>query len=163
MILTESRDFPLHEKVYFLEVTGDGSYVADNYIAKHELPDFTRRPFTNICFAQVLQVYNKTKDRKKESLSLEGFNSILKHVKRIKALWEFIVEFGDQMEGKNISVICHYCIFVFSLNVFLTIDLSIFSEGQSQPKFVLVKTPSKHLQGNIFCFRRRLQHVFKTS
>ena len=109
IILTESKDFPLHEKVYFLEVTGDGSYVADNYIAKHELPDFRRRPFTNICFAQVLQIYNKTKEKKKVSLSLEGFNSILKHVKRIKALWEFIVEFGDQMEGKkyisNISLL----------------------------------------------------------
>ena len=101
MILTESRDFPLHEKVYFLEVAGDGSYVADNYVAKHELPDFTRRPFTNICFAQVLQIYSKSKERRKVSLSLEGFNSILKHVKRIKALWEFIVEFGDQMKGKK--------------------------------------------------------------
>lgn len=112
IILTETRDFPLHEKVYFLEVTGDGSYVADNYIAKHELPDFTRRPFTNICFAHVLQSYNKTKERNKVSLSLEGFNSILKHVKRIKALWEFIVEFGDQMEGKkyisNMSLL-HFC------------------------------------------------------
>ena len=43
IFLTEHKGFKAETKVYFVKVTGDGSYIADNY----ELPDLTKCPFTN--------------------------------------------------------------------------------------------------------------------
>ena len=101
IFLVEHKNFLPETKVYFIEVGGEGSYIANNYVAKHELPHFIKRPFTNLCYAKVLQIYKKLDERKKFSVSLEGSKQIKKHVEKIKTLWEFIVEFNIDMQGKS--------------------------------------------------------------
>ena len=104
IFLKEHKYYPPETKVYFVEVSGDGSYIAQNYIAKHELPDFRKFPFTNICFKKVLEIYKKLHEEKKFSISLEGSLQIKKHVNNIKALWQCITEFNINMEGKDVFV-----------------------------------------------------------
>ena len=101
IFLVEHKNLSPKTKVYFIEVGGEGSYIANNYVAKHELPYFIKRPFTNMCYAKVLQIYKKLDERKKFSVSLEGSKQIKNHVEKIKTLWEFIVEFKIDMQGKH--------------------------------------------------------------
>ena len=101
IFLKEYKSFETETKVYFMEVSGDGSYIADNYVAKHELPDFTKYPLTNICYAKVLQIYRKLDKERKFHVSLEGSRLINNNVMKIKTLWKFIVEFDVDMQGKE--------------------------------------------------------------
>ena len=101
IFLMEHKGFKAETKVYFMEVSGDGSYIADSYVAKHELPDFTKYPFTNICYAKVLQIYKKLNKERKFPASLEGSKLIKSSAMKIKTLWKFIVEFEVDMQGKE--------------------------------------------------------------
>ena len=118
IFLVEHKNFSPETKVYFIEVSGEGSYIANNYVAKHELPHFIKRPFTNLCYAKVLQIYKKLNERKKFSVSLEGSKQIKKHVEKIKTLWEFIVEFKIDMQGKSLEqkLSCLLSIFLVDVN-----------------------------------------------
>ena len=104
IFLKEHKYYPPETKVYFVEVSGDGSYIAQHYIAKHELPDFRKFPFINICFKKVLEIYKKLDEEQKFSISLEGLLQIKKHVYKIKALWQCVTEFNINMEGKDVFV-----------------------------------------------------------
>ena len=44
--LVEHNKYPSNTKVFFVEVEGDGTYIVDNYVAKHELPNFEKWPLT---------------------------------------------------------------------------------------------------------------------
>ena len=102
IFLKEYESFEAEAKVYFMEVSGDGSYIADNYVAKHELPDLAKYPLTNICYAKVLQIYKKLDKERKFPVSLQGSKLIHNNVMKIKTLWKFIVEFDVDMQGKEI-------------------------------------------------------------
>ena len=94
----EHTGYNKETKVYFLLVTGDGSYIADGYASKHELPDFTKRPLTNACMAKVMQMYVKLDN--KFPVSFTSYTKIVEyHVKKIKMLWEFMIEMDVNLEG----------------------------------------------------------------
>ena len=44
--LLEHSEYPPDTKVYFIEVEGDETYIVDNFVAKHELPNFAKWPLT---------------------------------------------------------------------------------------------------------------------
>ena len=46
IVLGKHADLPPKTKVYFIEVEGNGTYIVDNYVAKHELPNFSKWPLT---------------------------------------------------------------------------------------------------------------------
>ena len=104
ILLKEHKYYPPETKVYFVEVSGDGSYIAQNYVAKHELPDFRKFAYTNICFGKVLEIYKKLDKEKKFPVSLEGSLQIKNHVSKIKALWQCVTEFNVNMEGEDVFV-----------------------------------------------------------
>ena len=118
IFLVEHKNFSPETKVYFIEVGGEGSYIVNNYVAKHELPHFIKRPFTNLCYAKLLKIYKKLDERKKFSVSLEGSKQIKKHVEKIKTLWEFIVEVKIDMQGKSLEqkLSCLLSIFLVDVN-----------------------------------------------
>ena len=48
---------PPETKVYFVLVEGEGGYVVDGFVARHELPDFERWPDTFACLVAVASDY----------------------------------------------------------------------------------------------------------
>ena len=55
--LTEHTDYPEDTLVYFLIVQGGGSYIVDNFVSRHELPDLERWPLTYACILAVVRDY----------------------------------------------------------------------------------------------------------
>ena len=109
--VTENSGYMEETKVYFLEVTGDGSYIAtgdglQGYVAKHELPNFVKSPFTNICIGQIINIYKKLDADKRFAVSyLSHSRTIPYHVDNILKLWSFMTEFNVYPEGKPVFVI----------------------------------------------------------
>ena len=54
-------------KVYYMEVEGDGTYIVNNFVARHELPDFTKWPLTFMTLGMTAKVFNL---QEKENLQL---------------------------------------------------------------------------------------------
>ena len=54
-------------KVYYMEVEGDGTYIVNNFVARHELPDFTKWPLTFITLGKTAKVFHL---QEKENLQL---------------------------------------------------------------------------------------------
>ena len=109
--VTEHSGYMEETKVYFLEVTGDGSYIVtgdglQGYVAKHELPNFVKTPFTNICIGQIINIYKKLDEDKRFALSyLNHSRTIPYHVDNVLKLWSFMTEFNVYPEGNRLFVI----------------------------------------------------------
>ena len=64
-------------KVYFIEVEGDGTYIVDNFVAKHELPNFTKWPLTFLTIGLTTQAMKLPLEA-----SLEAHEESLPHMVR---------------------------------------------------------------------------------
>ena len=126
VFVKEHTEYGKETKVYFMLVTGDGSYIADRYVAKHEIPDFTKRPLTNVCMAKVIQVYVKLDDDKKFPVSHSSCTETVGyHAKKIKILWEIIAEIDIYPEG---YYLIYFCIIVHILQPFIYVNGRTFFE-----------------------------------
>ena len=56
-------ELPPDTRVYFVIVEGEGSYIVDNFVARHELPDFDRWPDTFACLVAVVSDYASIDER----------------------------------------------------------------------------------------------------
>ena len=61
MTLTAQDGFSKDTKVYYMEVEGDGTYIVDNFVARHELPDFTKWPLTFLTLGLTTKVFHLKK------------------------------------------------------------------------------------------------------
>ena len=60
--LTEHTEYPEDTLVYYLIVQGGGSYIVDNFVSRHELPEFERWPLTYACILAVVRDYVEIDD-----------------------------------------------------------------------------------------------------
>ena len=61
-------------RVYFVIVEGEGSYIVDRFVARHELPDFDSWPDTFACLVAVVSDYAAI-DENLRYLMKDGFSS----------------------------------------------------------------------------------------
>ena len=54
-------------KVYYMEVEGDGTYIVNNFVARHELPDLIKWPLTIMTLGKTARVLHL---QEKENLQL---------------------------------------------------------------------------------------------
>ena len=64
--LTKHENYFEETKVYFIEVEGDGTYIVDNFVAKHEIPNLQKWPLTFLAIGLTVQKLNVPEDESYE-------------------------------------------------------------------------------------------------
>ena len=61
--LKKHENYVEETKVYFIEVEGDGTYIVDNFLAKHEMPNLQKWPLTFLAIGLTVQRLNVPEDQ----------------------------------------------------------------------------------------------------
>ena len=62
VLVTKHENYDEETKVYFIEVEGDGTYIVDDFVAKHEMPNLRKWPLTFLAIGLTVQRLNVPDD-----------------------------------------------------------------------------------------------------
>ena len=91
-------------KVYLMITSGmDGSYIADNFVARHELADFWAWPYTYVTIALALNATDVNNGTEIPDENFEDHKRMIRYAESLVAQWEIVIDeyYADMDKGEK--------------------------------------------------------------